>query len=183
MSESKTEIDRRMGYIPSLSDGIKTAGGVEKALDIKNGIIHDGRPENNYGPPPALFHPALAKLDHHLRHLDDDLQELVPEPAFLRHTHEFIAFSTRVYASEADRAEALHPVLGNIFGLYKTEKPFPGAKVDMLWEDDHANVIVITEIQNECGIGGDASLQTALAYAKIVTDTEVRGLTLSPFEC
>ncbi|EKM54784.1 uncharacterized protein PHACADRAFT_258876 [Phanerochaete carnosa HHB-10118-sp] len=50
---------------PPPSDSVKDVSGIRIALCGAQATVHGGRPINNYGPPPAPFHPAFAMFDHH----------------------------------------------------------------------------------------------------------------------
>ena len=107
MSGCRSEVQARIDHAPSPLDGVKDVYGVRAALCGDQAIIHGGRPASNYSPPPALFHPALAMFDHHLRHLDDELEELTPDPLQLYWAHFFIQESLSVYYSDDDRSRAV----------------------------------------------------------------------------
>ena len=131
--------------------------------------FHAGRPAGNYGPPVSLFNHALGRLDHRLRHLDDD--PTVPHPALIRLVHELIVVAANSYEKEDRRVEATKPLLSQIFNtalhwnpsktLYDIE---PGAI-----SEGHPPFMVIVEVKNEAGLCGDASLQAGLSYTHLVT--------------
>ena len=153
-----------MGRAPSPSDGVKDVSGLRHAT----AIVHGGRPVNNYGLPPALFHPALAKFDYHLRHLDQELDELKVDSDFLCDVHLFIQRILNIYDSEDARSKELNVLINKLVGPggERQVTSFEGAKPDIMWLDPY--LTTIAEEKNEFGIGGDAFLQAALSYAKVV---------------
>ena len=162
-----------MERAPSSSDGIKDVSGIRKALNVPEAVVHGGRPAGNCGPPPALFNAALAKFDYHLRHLDEDVDELDVDAYFLRDAHLFIEKSLAIYDSEDARCTELASLIDKLTG--------PGAvrhdaiskedALDVLWDTTCPTMIEM--IKNEFGIGGDAFLQAALSYCKILRSDTV----------
>lgn len=127
-SSSIQESTHRVKSAPSPSVGAGTPEGVAKLL-CATGTIHGGCPVGNYGPPPAVYHPALAIFDHHLWHLD--APELEPKHAWLYRMHRFIETSLRHYDSEALCAQAVHSIMEEMFPSFKTEQSSARRGVNM----------------------------------------------------
>lgn len=163
-----------MTRAPSPSEAVKDVSGLRRVLHGNNAFVHGGRPACNYGPPPALFHSALAKLDYHLSHLDEDLNELEFDAEFLYNVHLFIDRSLAIYDSEDDRSRELRTLINSLAGPGGEPQieSFEGAKPDIMWYRPFLSMIL--EVTNEYGSGGDALLQAALSYAKVVGNDAVR---------
>ena len=162
-----------MERAPSPSDGVQDVSGIWKALSGREAVIHGGRPVRNCGPPPALFNPALAKFDYHLRHLDEEADELDVDAYLLRDVHLFIEKSSAIYDSEDARCAALRSLVGRLTGpgVVRHDTILKEGALDVLWDTAHPTVVEV--IKNELGIGGDASLQAALSYCKIIRSDTV----------
>ena len=152
----------------SSTEAVKDVSGLRQVSNGYDTFIHGGRPARNYGPPPALFHPALAKLDYHLSHLDEKLDELEVDAKFLHDVHQLIAESLAVYDSEDQRSHALVCHIKYLVGLGGEQQvaSFQGDKLSVIWY--HPFLSMILEAKNEYGIGGDALAQAALSYARVV---------------
>ena len=162
-----------MERAPSPSDGVKDVSGIRKALSGPEAVVHGGRPVRNYGPPPALFNVALAKFDYHLRHLDEDIDELDVDANLLRDVHLFIEKSLAICDSEDARCAALRNLIDRLTGPggVRHDTIFKGDALDVLW--DTMCPTMIEMISNEFGIGRDAFLQAALSYCKILRSDTV----------
>ena len=182
VSACQKEAKERMEHAPSPPDGIKDVHGIRAALCGDQAVVHGGRPASNYGPPPALFHSALAKFDNHLHHLDGKLDELAPDSDLLHSTHLLIQQCLDVYDSDNDRAQALDETLSAVLraNIFKRrQRQHSDSTVGWVWEDDDWHAVVVLELKNESGIGGSAFLRAALMYARVVSDREVCHLALS----
>ena len=84
----------------SSSEAVKAVSGLRQVSNGYDAFIHGGWPARNYGPPPALFHSSLTKLDYHLCHLDEELSELTINADFLYAVHRFIDAALAIYDSE-----------------------------------------------------------------------------------
>lgn len=156
-------------------EGVKSPANIEQVITADQAIIHGGRPWSNYGPPPALFHPALAKLDYHLKHLEDDFggDDFNLEAIVLHTVHLFIQDSLNVYETQDMRELAVKSPLDTLLQMASKSKVLRnGAKPDMTWGDPY--VVIIQGVTNEFGFAGDACLQAQLSYARVVTDPQVR---------
>ena len=155
------------------SDGVKDVSGIRKALSGREAVVHGGRPARNCGPPPALFNPALAKFDCHLRHLDEDIVELDVDANLLRDVHLFIEKSLAIYDSEDARCAELASLIDKLTGpgAVRHDTISKGDTLDVLWDTTCPTMIEV--IKNEFGIGGDAFLQAALSYCKILRSDTV----------
>ena len=162
-----------MERAPSPSDGVKDVSGIRKALSGREAVIHGGRPARNCGLPPALFNPALAKFDYHLRHLDEQLDELDVDANLLRDVHLFIEKSLAIYDSEDARCAELKSLIDRLTGPggVRHDIIHKGDALDVLWDTTHPTIIEV--IKHEFGIGGDGFLQAALSYCKILQSDTV----------
>ncbi|KAH9918651.1 uncharacterized protein B0H18DRAFT_1214101 [Fomitopsis serialis] len=159
--------------VPSPSDRVvHDVEGLQKIFGVGGVFVHGGRPAYNYGPPPALFHSALAQLDYHLRHLDNDLDELTIDAQFLGDVNDFIVKSLDIHNSEEDRWKVLQVLVNKLAGSAGETQVtrFQGAKPDVMWYDPY--LTMIQENNNEFGMGGDAFLKAVLSYAKVVGSNE-----------
>jgi hypothetical protein len=159
--------------LPTPSQG-STSEGVRHFIDYtKPFTLHGGRPNANFGPPVALFHPVLGLLAHHISHLDEDIPEATPSPIQFARTHELIIKSLGAYPSKQDRIEDIRDTLAKALGLenkIRWNQSVAGIVPDGCYGDQCA---ALFEIKNENGTGGDGSLQVAFDYATIYTDSKV----------
>ncbi|KZT65274.1 hypothetical protein DAEQUDRAFT_814425 [Daedalea quercina L-15889] len=164
--EEEANSTRRL--LPAPSDGVKSEG-VQKVVGNLNNHFHAGRPDDNYGPSVALFHPTLGLLAYHLRHIDRDIPMVEPSDYDYRTTHLFMVQALRSYETEELRVSAIRDSLKALLGRKLT------------WDERHSGIhpdavfggsppFGILEVKNEVGLGGDASLQAGLRYARIVTN-------------
>jgi hypothetical protein len=154
------------------SAGVKTPATIEK----NQANIYNGRPAVNYGPPPSLFNPALAKLTDALRK-----PEIAPSPDMLRLAHEFIVFQSDFFRDEKERTKDLKERMPAIFDIYgstcawEDKETGAAARMDATWSTKvHDAPFMVLEVKNETGLDGDAMLQSTLGYTKILCRDQVR---------
>ncbi|TBU41190.1 hypothetical protein BD309DRAFT_868775, partial [Dichomitus squalens] len=157
-----------MAQAPSPSEAVIDASGLRRIFCGNAAFVHGGRPAYNYGPPPVLFHSALAKLDYHLSHLDEKWDELTIDADFLYDVHRFIDKSLAIYDSEDIRLQELKDIIDSLAGPGGEPQVilFEGAKPDIMWY--HPCLSMIQENNNEFGIGGDAFVEAVVSYARVV---------------
>ncbi|RPD68891.1 hypothetical protein L226DRAFT_548375 [Lentinus tigrinus ALCF2SS1-7] len=154
--------------LPSPSMGVESSAGVRSVFKANGHLFHAGRPAGNYGPPVAIFDPALGLLAYRLSHLDDDdLPEIRPDHEECKWAHnaedQRIAIKEFLESLDTDikYRHSKSPdfyVSGCLGAAYGAMTGFPYG---------------VMELKKEAGLGGDASLQAQLSYAKIVSeDTE-----------
>ncbi|TBU21455.1 hypothetical protein BD311DRAFT_678300, partial [Dichomitus squalens] len=165
---SRLRVQELMAQAPSPSEAVKDVSGLRRIFCGNAAFVHGGRPAYNYGPPPALFHSALAKLDYHLSHLDEKWDELTIDADFLYDVHRFIDKSLAIYDSEDIRLQELKDIIDSLAGPGGEPHVilFEGAKPDIMWY--HPCLSMIQENINEFGIGGDAFVEAVVSYARVV---------------
>ncbi|TFY55631.1 hypothetical protein EVG20_g9248 [Dentipellis fragilis] len=159
---------------PEPSECVKDRTSLTKVLSSDAAIIHGGRPSANCGLPPALFHPALAKLDHHLRNLDKNLEELQPEPNLLCEVHGLFQSSLSVFEDEEERNGTLCTQMLELLTPEDWSMPLIYRATPSVVFGTPC-VTIIEEIKSESGMGGNAFLQAAISYAEIVSDPRYEG--------
>ena len=139
-------------------------------MDGQNISIYLGRPG---GAPAAIFNPTLASLQQRLDHLE---QGEVSCTEVQRAAH-YIVSATKFYDEEKDRQDQIEELIAKAIGgkpLWKQLLRWAsGIKPDGSWWYNKFPVLVL-EIKNTWGLHGDAILQAALVYSKILSPTEVR---------
>ena len=110
--ERELQVDE-IKTILSRSEGVKSERGVKDCTDGSRGI-HSHRPSLNYGPPTALFHPALARLKHRLERLDQ--LELEPEDYMLDTCHLLISEGCKFHPDESHREAAMRNLIDKLIG-------------------------------------------------------------------
>ncbi|RPD68884.1 hypothetical protein L226DRAFT_617239 [Lentinus tigrinus ALCF2SS1-7] len=86
--------------LPSPSMGVESSAGVRSVFKANGHLFHAGRPAGNYGPPVAIFDPALGLLAYRLSHLDDDdddLPEIRPDHDECKSAHKFVSRALDCY--------------------------------------------------------------------------------------
>ncbi|PCH44878.1 hypothetical protein WOLCODRAFT_139303 [Wolfiporia cocos MD-104 SS10] len=161
----------------SPSEGVRRPSNV---LRQDTGIIHAGRPHLNYGLPPALHNATLARLDSHLLNIDEDLDDLIPDTTLIGQVHLFMVASLATYDGENSRQIAIRSHLHAIMRARAEWWPtLPRCKPGAVWRNDSFPSVVL-ELKNEFGLEGEATLQAALSYSKIVAMNEWRKSTNAP---
>ncbi|KAL5532635.1 hypothetical protein ACEPAF_4409 [Sanghuangporus sanghuang] len=153
-----------MKRFPSPSEGVKSEEKIKGWANDNTGV-HTHRPVANYGPPTALFHPALARLRHRLRHLDQ-IEE--PSAEYFVWAHKFIQVCNDGFKKEKLMEGELKQIINALIGedaswqQYLQDKT---AKPDAVWGQI---IRAILELKNVDGVGGNPILQATLDYAHIL---------------
>ncbi|KAL5524756.1 hypothetical protein ACEPAF_9902 [Sanghuangporus sanghuang] len=160
-----------MKRFPSPSEGVKSEEKIKGWANDNTGV-HTHRPVGNYGPPTALFHPALARLRHRLRHLDQ-IEE--PSAQHFVWAHKFIQVCNDGFKKEKLMEGELKQIINALIGedaswqVYLQDKM---AKPDAVWGQI---IRAILELKNVDGVGGNPILQATLDYAKILFQAQAQG--------
>ncbi|KZT70536.1 hypothetical protein DAEQUDRAFT_689285 [Daedalea quercina L-15889] len=165
--EEKTSHIRRL--LPTPSDGVSSAG-VPKVVNNHNDCFHAGRPDDNYGPPVALFNPTLGLLAYHLRHIDSDIPMIEPSDDDCLKTHGFMVEALSSSDNEEARLSCIAISLNALFcGWHLSwDKTISGSRSSGVFGGSPP--FGILEVKSEAGLDGDASLRAGLSYAKMITD-------------
>ncbi|KAL5485856.1 hypothetical protein ACEPAI_6898 [Sanghuangporus weigelae] len=153
-----------MKRFPSSSEGVKSEENIRGWTNDNTGV-HTHRPVGNYGPPTALFHPALARLRHRLRHLDQ-----IDEPSadHFEWAHKFIQVCNNGFRKEKILEGELKQIINALIGEDATWQELlqdNRAKPDAVWGQI---IRAILELKNVDGLGGNPILQATLDYTKIL---------------
>jgi hypothetical protein len=142
--------------------------------------IHDGRYNENVGPPIQLFHPVFGHfLDDVRQSSDGDIPNDI-----IRNTTIYMKASSQNYPNELKRRTTLKPFLTTILGCNlqmvenddrtKPDGIFEGSIVDR--EGHHSYLAITEEVKNEQGEGGsDASKQVSFSTPRTWVQPRVRG--------
>lgn len=145
-------------------------------------VIHFGRPG---GVPAAIFSPALATLQWRLDHLE---KVKVSRPDVER-AAKYLQCAVAFYEDEKFREKAIKDIVDDAIG----EKG--NWDVALTWANGIRSVgawwyisiikflFLVLEIKNSLGLTGDAILQAALDYAKVVSQEKVRYSPTCRFGC
>ncbi|KAL5532742.1 hypothetical protein ACEPAF_4516 [Sanghuangporus sanghuang] len=153
-----------MKRFPSPSEGVKSEEKI-KGWANDNAGVHTHRPVGNYGPPTALFHPALARLRHRLRHLDQ-IEE--PSAEHFVWAHKFIQVCNDGFKKENLMEGELKQIINALIGEDASWQQYlqdRTAKPDAVWGQI---IRAILELKNVDGVGGNPILQATLDYAHIL---------------
>ena len=154
----------------SPSDIVHSPDKVANLLGGDEPPIHLGRPG---GAPAAIFNPALAILQRKLEHLEQvEISRLDVERAT-----KYLQCAVTFYKDEAQRQKAITGLVdeaigekgewGRVLGWADNIKP------DSCWWC-YEFLILVLELKNTLGLSGDALLQAAIDYSKIVPQEKVR---------
>ncbi|KAL5485676.1 hypothetical protein ACEPAI_6717 [Sanghuangporus weigelae] len=154
-----------MKRFPSPSEGVKSEENIRGWANDSTGV-HIHQPVGNYGPPTALFHPALARLRHRLRHLDQ-IDE--PSAAHFEWAHKFIQVCNNGFRKENLMEGELSQIIDALIGEDATWQEYlqdKRSRPDAVW----GQIIIraILELKDVDGVGGNPILQATLDYAKIL---------------
>jgi tRNA A-37 threonylcarbamoyl transferase component Bud32 len=132
--------------------------------------IHLGRPG---GAPAAIFSPVLARLQHHLDHLE----QVVVSRRDVERAAEYVRCAVAFYDNEDLRQKAIRDVVNSAIGeVGEWERSLDWA--DKIkphggwWYETF--LILVLELKNALGLSGDALLQAVIDYSKIVSREKVR---------
>ncbi len=142
----------------------------ETMKELFNADFHAGRPSDNFGPPAALFRPALGLLHYHLTHLDDDLLEIRPDYHQIEQAHTFISASLESYASEAARGEAVKALIASLHPNVRWKPTRGGISPGVVFGSPAGLPCGIMVLKNEVGLDGDASTQARVSYVRCVME-------------
>ena len=151
---------------------------IVRVLDGQNISIYLGRPG---GAPTAVFNPTLASLQQRL----DNLEQGEVSCTEVHRAAQYIVSATKFF-EERNRQNDIKELISKAIGgkpLWKQLLRWAGGiKPDGSWWYNKFPILVL-EIKNMWGLHGDAILQAALVYSKILSPTEVRcriSVALSP---
>ena len=165
-----------MRHFPSPSEGVGSEDKIKDWIN-ENGVVHPHRPAGNYGPPTALFNPALAKLRHNLKHLD---QVEEPTAGDLEWTHKLLVVCSNGFRRENTREGELKAIIDVLMDKpAKWQVSLEGrvAIPDAVWSNGFGDIDLIRmilELKNTDGVYGNATLQALLDYAKTLSQPKVR---------
>jgi len=125
-----------------------------------------------------MFSPQLAKLQQHL----DNLEAVNFTRADIHYATQLLGNAVEWYKTEEDHQRNTKSGIDSLIGepgkweenhdwpsLEWADRTRPAAA---WWHNDFA--VVILELKNTSGIGGDAILQAVVDYCKIITSEKVR---------
>ena len=131
--------------------------------------IHLGRPG---GPPAALFNQALARLQWNLEHL----QEVEVSRLDVERAAKYLQCAVRFFKDEAQRQTEITGLINEAIGENGEWGRALGwadnIKPDSCWWY-YEFLILVLELKNTLGLSGDALLQAAIDYSKIVPREKV----------
>lgn len=159
----------KIAHFPSPSEGVKTEEKIKLWVNEKS-IVHPHRPAGNYGPHTVLFHPALARLKDRLTS-PDQIEE--PSAEHLEWAHKFLLVCADGFKEEKLREGALKEIVNALINedaLWQATFPNRSARPDATWGK---TIRMILELKNFDGVGGSATLQALLDYAKFLELPEV----------
>jgi len=132
--------------------------------------IHLGWPG---GPPATLFNHALATLQWNLEHL----KEVEVSQLYVGHAAKYLQCAVRFFKDDAQRKTEITLLINEAIG----ETGEWGRALD--WADNikpdscwwyYEFLILVLELKNTLGLSGDALLQAAIDYSKIVPREKIR---------
>ena len=133
-------------------------------------VVHPHQPAENYGPHTALFHPALARLKHRLKSLDEDFEL---SARHLEWAHKYLIACANGHKTEKDQESELKGIIGALIGedaVWQGRLKTGTAIPDAAWGKP---IRMIMELKNYDGVNGSATLQALLDYAKHLEILEV----------
>ena len=160
---------KEIARFPSPSEGVKSDEKIKAWVNDKS-IVHPHQPAGNYGPHTALFHPALARLQHRLTY-PDQVEE--PSAEHFKWAHDFLWACGDVYEKEDLREAALREIVNVLIGegaVWQGRFSTRTAQPDATWGEP---IHMILELKNCDGVGGNATLQALLDYAKYLEILDV----------
>ncbi|KAF4612659.1 hypothetical protein D9613_011736 [Agrocybe pediades] len=138
------------------------------------------RPVSMDGVPVAMFSPPLAKLQQHV----ENLNALKPTNGEILLATRYWACATKWYKDESDREKDIRQHVDSLVGQpgqWQTRLDWAGnngIKPDAAWWH-LLFVLIIFELKNILGIAGDAILQSAVDYEKIVSSAKFKKFSAS----
>ena len=128
-----------------------------------------GRPG---GAPAAIFNPVLAILQRRL----EDLEKVDVSVTQVRLAIQYLQARLPYYTGELDRETAINGLVDAAIGM----KGVWGLKIswagniapNAIWWSDEFPILIL-ELKNSMGLGGDAFLQAVIVYSKLVTQEKV----------
>ena len=162
--------------IPSPSEVITSASTLAQVFGGEHALIHIGQPG---GAPAVIFNPILAALQQKLDHLEQ-IQVSVSD---INHAAQYIRSVVKFHGSEEEFQNNIKESVTNAIGstgIWErciTLKPGSKAKgtkfiLNASWFHDMLPILIL-ELKNLSGVGGDALFQAVLGYSKIVLRDEV----------
>jgi len=151
--------------LPAPSDCVHSSEKTATLLGGVKPVIHIGRPG---GVPAVIFNPILAKLQHDLEHLE----QIIVTPQEADNAHKYIGKAVAFHDSEALRQSAIKDLVDLAIGT-KGEWSRANFRPDASWSHN-GFVTLFLELKNTLGLAGDAVLQAAIDYAKLISYSEVR---------
>ncbi|KAL4251312.1 hypothetical protein ABKN59_005664 [Abortiporus biennis] len=166
VASDRASLIRRMRMLPDPAVGLADEKSIARWINM-DGLIHPHWPTGNYGPATSLFHPTLARLQHHLTHLDE-IEE--PSVVYLDLSSKFIAAIGEKYDSKWSRMLAIREIINELIGqdvewIAGSEAEVTARSPDAVWKWNNI-VGTMLHIQNMDGVEKYATFQALLSYAK-----------------
>ncbi|KAL5525925.1 hypothetical protein ACEPAG_7263 [Sanghuangporus baumii] len=138
-----------MKWFPSPSEGVKTEENIRGWANDNSGV-HTHRPVGNYGPPTALCHPALARLRHRLRHLDQ-----IDEPSadHFEWAHKFIQVCNNGFRKEKLMEGKLNQIIDALIGEDATWQEYlqdKRTRPDAVWGQIIRAILELKDVNGNC---------------------------------
>lgn len=145
---------------------MKNANGVNTFLDPEKGRVYLDRV------PVAMFSPPLARLQQRF----DGLDKVKPSPTEVACAAEFLGAAIDFFENEDLRQQAIYDYIDALVrepGQWEESLKWAGnIKPDASWWHKKFPIILL-ELENTVGIGGDAILQSIVDYSKIISQEKV----------
>ena len=152
--------------LPAPSDCVHRSEKTAALLGADEPIIHIDRPG---GVPAVIFNPVLAKLQNDLEHLE----QITVTPQEVDNAHEYLGKAIGFHSNESLRQRAIKDLVDTALGTKGEWGSRTNFRPSASWSHN-GFVTLILELKNTLGLSGDAVLQAAVDYAKLISYSEVR---------